>query len=241
MPTALFGVIDAADQFINMWERLLVHAGKYPLEYIVDGVILLPVVIGFIHWKWEGWSIRLVVVYFLIAFIKVTITLWYAINGWYNIYIYNAFLIIDTLLLGGVYILAAYYPRQKIWLGALVLLGCIIIGLTSQLHAKSTEFSTVGNAVYRLTLIILVLYTFFGWLVQLRVRNLLIYPLFWISSGLLLYTTGTFFIYLFSFYALATETPSARFTFYWDTNLVFYIIFCLLATIGFWVSKYSRT
>ena len=223
-----------------MWERLLLHVGKYPLEYMVNGVILLPAVIGFIRWKWEGWPIRLAVIYFSISFCKVSLTLWYALNGWYNLHIYNAFLVIDTLLLGGVFVLAAYYPRQKVWLSILVLGAGLWIGLSIVLNPKPTEFSTIGNAIYRLTLIVIVLSTFFWWLIQLRVRNLLMYPLFWLSAGLLLYTTGTFFIYLFSFYALATEAPLARFIFYWEANQAFYIVFCLLATIGFWVSKYNQ-
>lgn len=224
-----------------MWERLLIHAQKYPLEYLVNGVLLLPAFIGLIRWKWEGRAIRLAVIYFFVSFGKVSITIWYALNRWYNIHIYNAFLVVDTLLLGSVFVLAASSPRQKSLLSMLIVVGCSIIGLGIGLspNTPEPEFSTIGNAVYRLTLILIVLITFFWWLVQLRVHNLLMYPLFWLSAGLLLYTTGTFFMYLFSYYAFAAEAPSARFLFYWEANQGFYIVFCLLAAGGFWVSKYS--
>jgi len=64
--------------------------------------------------------------------------------------------------------------------------------------------------------------------------------MFWINSGWLLYFCGTFFIFLLSDKVLSRKAQPEIFQQYWDTNLIFYIFFCLLASIGIWFSKYDQ-
>lgn len=222
-----------------MWDTIVYSIKKYPLDYIENALVLLPVVTGFFRWKYEEKAVRLAVIYFLLAFVKINLTIWYALNGWHNLHIYNGFILVDILLLGSVYVFAASFPTQRFWIGLLTGLAFLAVSISLWLDLKANEFSAFGHAIFRLTIIIIVLITFSWWMTQLRVRNLLLYPLFWLSAGLLLYATGTFFIYLFSQYAL-TAQEAERFDFYWKTNQILYILFCVFATIGFWVSKYNQ-
>lgn len=222
-----------------MWDTILSSAQKYPLDYIEDILVLLPVVIGFYRWQYEEKAIRLAVIYFLLSFLKINLTIWYALNGWHNLHIYNGSILIDILLLGGIYDQAASFPTQRFWIRLLTGLAFVSVAISFRIDLKANEFSAFGHAIFRLMIIVIILITFSWWMTQLRVRNLLVYPLFWLSAGLLLYSTGTFFIYLFSQYAF-TEREAERFDFYWKTNQILYILLCIFATGSFWVSKYNQ-
>ena len=64
--------------------------------------------------------------------------------------------------------------------------------------------------------------------------------MFWLGSGLLLYGAGTFLFALFSRVLFLTIVPNDVFDAFWNTQQMLFIVFCLFATIGFWVSRYEN-
>jgi hypothetical protein len=82
-------------------------------------------------------------------------------------------------------------------------------------------------------------FIFIELLAQMKVKNILKHSLFWVSSGIIIQSTGTILIFLFSKIILSTQAAPDIFFRYWNFILVMYIIFCLLVSIGLWVSKYD--
>lgn len=76
----------------------------------------------------------------------------------------------------------------------------------------------------------------------MRVKSITRYSMFWFTSGLLIYSAGTFFIVLFSeyWYKDINKVPAEVFDRYWNASQALFIIFCLLSAYGLWTSKYDQ-
>jgi ABC-type dipeptide/oligopeptide/nickel transport system permease component len=65
--------------------------------------------------------------------------------------------------------------------------------------------------------------------------------MFWITSGLLIYTAGTFFIFLFGEYIYnPKEVSDDVFDFFWNTSQLLFMIFCLFFSVGLWFGRYDH-
>lgn len=75
----------------------------------------------------------------------------------------------------------------------------------------------------------------------MKVKNILIDSLFWVSSGLIIYATGTFFISIFSEFIFNPNLVDDKtFDTYWKFNNILFIILVILSSIGIWLSKYDK-
>ncbi len=76
----------------------------------------------------------------------------------------------------------------------------------------------------------------------MRVKNITKHSMFWFTSGLLIYSTGTFFIMLFSeyWYKDINKVSAEVFDKYWNASQVLFIIFCFFSAHGLWLSKYEQ-
>ncbi|RCR68178.1 hypothetical protein DUE52_17385 [Larkinella punicea] len=219
-----------------MLERLIGNIRDYPLDYIGHAFILLPVTIGIYRRQYLNNQLKLVAFYFSISFLEECIQLFYSLNKWSNIHLYNIYLIIDVLIIG-----LSYYEifENKIHKKTIAIATLISICVSIFFYSHDT-FSSASNTVFRLLCVTLVLF-YFNWLLtQMKIINILLHSMFWISAGLLLYSLGTFFMYLFSQFTIGVHTKSNIFDLYWKVKQILYIIFCLFSTIGFWVSKYDK-
>ena len=63
--------------------------------------------------------------------------------------------------------------------------------------------------------------------------------MFWFTSGLLIYVTGTFFIMLLSeyWYQDGNKVPIDVFDRYWNLSQLLAILFTIFSAIGIWFSK----
>ncbi|GAB2520730.1 hypothetical protein GCM10027085_08350 [Spirosoma aerophilum] len=117
----------------------------------------------------------------------------------------------------------------------------LLISFVSNIYFYTQKDFSIGNFTIVRVYGIVVTMTFFERVLsELTIRNILAYSMFWVNSGLLLYFCGTFFIFLLSDKVLSSKAKPDIFQQYWDTNLIFYILFCLLASIGIWLSKYDQ-
>lgn len=183
-------------------------------------------------------DVRFLVVLFFLFFIRDIVSNSLAYLQINNLFIYNLFAILELVFLSLIFyyndsIRSKNYRKLITWLG----IGCILISIL--LYARN-DLSTGDFVVVRLYGIFLTILFFERILLEVAVKNIIKYPMFWVASGFLLYFCGTFFIFLLGSEVLSSYAEKGVFTSYWDTTLIFYIIFCLVSSVGIYVNRYAN-
>ncbi|WP_148562509.1 hypothetical protein [Spirosoma radiotolerans] len=155
-----------------------------------------------------------------------------------TLYIQNLEVIAEAVIVGVIYFYEFEKPIQK----RIILLLTVIVTFVSIYSYSSTDVSSVSLSVFRFFLIILSLSYFNNVLSDMRVSKITKHSLFWFSSGLLIYSTGTFFIMLFSeyWYRGVDKVSAEVFDKYWNASQLLFVIFCLFSSVGLWFSKYDK-
>lgn len=210
----------------------------YPIAFIAELITLLPLLIGLFRIYSLKRDTQFVLLLFVFFFLRDTSSNALAAVKENNLFIYNTFSFLEIIFLALIFyhntkIHSSLYKRIILW-GALICLSTSIV-----LYTKD-DFSVGDFTTVRLYGIVLTVTFFERVLSEVVVKNILTYSMFWVSSGFLLYFCGTFFIFLLSDKVLSRNAPHAIFQLYWDTNLIFYIVLCLLSSVGIWMSKYDH-
>jgi len=207
------------------------------LDYINHIFILLPIVTGIYrrHYVADYRELRIAVSYFCIVFMLKTIQL-YSSPVWRSVQFYNLYMIVEALLIGWMY----FYIFEKKFYKRYVLIATSLCVILTSLTYKVGNFSATGDTVFRLFCVNLSLFHFIKLIDQMRVATILLYSLFWISGGLLIYSAGTLCIYLISQFVIGEFSDADTFHFYWNVKQFLSIVFCIMAAVGMWVSKYDR-
>jgi hypothetical protein len=220
-----------------MLERLLLLFGKYPLDFISDLSSILPIIIGIINYKFLSNNLRIILLFFGMYLIGDTYMIWLGLIKKNNLFILNIYPIGGILLLTNAYISTFKTPSAK----RLIIGLSILFSIVCLAYFKFLEISAVELFAYRAYIIILVLMYFNKTLADMRIKNILIHSLFWVSSGIIIYATGTFFISIFSEIIFNPNLIDDRtFDTYWKLNNVLFILLVALSSIGIWFSKYER-
>lgn len=221
-----------------MLERLLLYSERYPLDMLSHFSSGLPIAVGLLRFKKLNRSGKFVWLLFVFYFIKDTYALIYSLIVPNNLHVQNIEQIVSTFLVGSIY----YYAFEKSLQKRLIPFFTIVCGLITIFAYDSLEASTVSLSVFRMFSITLALLYFNKIIKDMQVKIITRHTLFWFTSALLLYSTGTFFIMLFSEYwnkdinRVATNT----FNLYYNISLILNIIFCYISAYGLWVSKYEQ-
>ncbi len=219
------------DRFIYLFQ-------KHPLSFIAEALSLLPIFIGIALWKLTNKEVKYLIFFFIITFIKDFTSDIFAFYKKDNLFIYNIFSFVEILLLISIFynvdgIESKAYKRKVLWYGIVSLVLTLFL-------LKNSEFSSEAFTVTRIYGIFVVLSFYYHLISKMYIRNITYYSTLWVSAGLLVYYCGTFFIFLMGDLVLSTKSDPTIFQQYWDTNLIFYILLCLIASIGIWVSKYDQ-
>ena len=112
-----------------------------------------------------------------------------------------------------------------------------ILSIFNVLFLESlTEFNTIARAVEALILIIVSLMYFYRLLRDLNEQYLERSPLFWIATSILIYFSGSFFIFIYGNYIM----PSAKLSLtFWAIHALFSILKYILFTIALWIKPKS--
>ena len=210
----------------------------YPVVSVAEWITLLPLVVGLFYIRSGRRDILFLLLLFFGSFCRDIWSNILADAHENNLFVYNLFSFFELLILAGFFysnheIRSTRYKKTVVW-GATVTIGL-------NLFFYSTEdFSTISFTTTRLYGILVVLAFFERVLSELTIKKIYSYSLFWINSGLLLYFCGTFFIFLLSNKVLSKTVDHSVFQRYWDRSLLFYMVLCILSSIGIWLSKYDR-
>lgn len=221
-----------------MFERLLLLCEKYPLDFIAYVSSSLPIILGLLRFRFLSKSSKLIVIFFTFYFLIEAFATWLALLKKNNLYLQNVEIIPEIVIL---LLIAVVSFQQKSWRIIAVVFSAICLTV-SFITYQNDAVSSVNLSAYRLFAIFFCLTYFSKILVEVRVRNILLHTMFWFSSGLLIYSTGTFFIMLFSeyWYKDINKVPAEVFDKYWNASQMLFIIFCLFSAIGLWFSKYDK-
>lgn len=221
-----------------MLERLLLLCEKYPLDFVAHISSSLPVLVGLLRYKYINTSSKYIVLFFLFAFLKESIALWLSILRSNNLFLQN----IESIAEIGILLLIALacFKNAK-WRRIWILMAFICLAI-SIFNYSSNQISSASLSVFRLFSIFLCLSYFSKILIDVSVKNILYHSMFWFCAGLLIYSTGTFFIVLFSeyWYKDINKVPAEVFDKYWNASQILFVIFCCLSAYGLWTSKFDK-
>ena len=104
--------------------------------------------------------------------------------------------------------------------------------LNSIFHEPLNQFNAFARAIEALLIILIVLLYFYATMMKLAEKHLEQSPLFWFSSGLLLYFSATLFIFIYSNIIFGTNQNSFLL---WALHGVINIIRYTFYTIALWI------
>ncbi|MEL6867188.1 MAG: hypothetical protein AAFP19_22375 [Bacteroidota bacterium] len=151
--------------------------------------------------------------------------------GLNNLPLLHLFTVVQFFLLAMIYRgnLHPYITNRQI---DFLIIGFAVFAIfNSILNESIFQFNPVARAVKSLIVIAFVLTYFYKLLQELKIRRLESLPLFWISTGLLIYFSSNLFVFIFSNYIL----PSSYLTFtFWGIHAVMSILINLFYTLALW-------
>jgi hypothetical protein len=210
----------------------------FPLDFIAYFLLLLPVIIGVYRQGYLTRNLVGTVVFFTVKFLEDTILNYYAIRQENNLDQQRGFFILDVFLLSFI-----YYPSFSGNKFIKTLLLTTTIGSLMALIVNYFFYSSLslGAVVTRIILIMFSLNYFNKMLSENRIKNVLKHPMFWVSSGFLMFGMGTFMSTLFTDHLLdKTKTSYTTYILFNNMNQIVISIQCILVAIGLWVSKFDQ-
>ena len=210
---------------------------KYPLNGVSHLCSILPIFIGTLNYKYLTKGLRLLLILFGAYFISDSYSLLLSIYHRSTFAVQNIQPLWEVMLIATLYLnyFQSALLKKTVLYGTAIIVGVIILTF------RTDSISPVSSTVQKLFVTALALMYLNEIMDEIRITNILIHSMFWMSAGVLIYSAGTFFFSLFSTYLYADITSDNVFDAFWNLSQLLYILFVLLATVGLWFSKYDRT
>ena len=223
-----------------MVDHLFFTLQKYPVVALSHFMLLLPVAIAVHRREYSSPILWVIGFYFLLHFIEESILLYYVVYKKQTAGIQKSFFLLDVLIAGQAFYLGQPHNRGLRQVG---LFSCGVIGGLILADFWGQGLPTfVSAALVRLLLIFFALTYFNRILAENRVLKVIHHPMFWISAGFLIYGMGTFMTSLFTDYLLdESRTSDQTFDLFWNIGQLMCIVQCILAAVGFWMTKLDTT
>jgi len=179
--------------------------------------------------KVQRWLIVVILIYAITEFL-------FFFTGKYlhqnNLYLTHVFPVIEFALL-------VCFFRETLSKKAITILiiSFTILSILNVLFFENlNEFNTLARAVEALLLIIISLMYFYSLLRDLSEKYLEQSPLFWVATSILIYFSGSFFIFIYGNYIM----PSAKLSLtFWAIHALFSILKYILFTVALWINPKS--
>lgn len=146
----------------------------------------------------------------------------------------SAFTSIEFLFFGLFFLLILIKKSSKraIYIGGVIFLTISLIDLFLKIFKNQSSFNTIPISVSAITLIIFSIFYFYEQIQNPDVSFIYSKPYFWIVVGIMLYFSGTFFLFL-QFSELSTEEQYN----YWIINWICIILKNIFFSIAFYLPK----
>jgi cell division protein FtsW (lipid II flippase) len=216
-------------QLVEIIHEIVRIGTSYP-EYAVGSLVpFLPLIIGFITWKFSTKSSR-TIFWFTVFFILTDIPTWVTTALDINNLLYN-----DTKIFAvNIFLLALYFiglkrkSDKKILTGYL---GIMVLGLILQLFGVIEKGK--HNWINVLLLGSVAVWYFVRLIDYPKIRDLLSYPFFWFNTGILFYCFSTLLIYFFFQFSITPDIKGP--TYFLFRSILEYLtsVMFVLFAIGF--------
>lgn len=150
-----------------------------------------------------------------------------------TVFFYNLHCIINFWIISYLYsqLIAGTFWRYFIIVSNILFIVFTLYDFETVSNWNTTQFNRFSYQIAGFFVIILLLQYFFQLLKKLEVPLLSNFPLFWFSSGALIYYAGTFFMYL----AINSFNGSPDLgRLYWPIDAILSIAFNVLAAVAIW-------
>ena len=151
-----------------------------------------------------------------------------------NLFLLHIYVIAEFILIGWMYQLYLYklYNRNII---PILILAFSIFSVINSLFIQSIQtFNTHSRPIGNFIFIIFSISYFYKLLKELKIRYLELNPMFWINTGILIYFSGSLFLFIFSNYLLKNSTQNNLF---WTIHAGLNIFINIFYAIGLWLSR----
>jgi hypothetical protein len=178
---------------------------------------------------------KYIITFLLLFFIRNAATFILGELNIYNMYVYNWSNLFSSLIIGLLYYSLFKNKNFKRFSVLCILLsvGSAFLDYESLFNSATTHFNRFSYNISGCSIIILTLIYFYQLLRGLQVTNLTAFPLFWFSSGALIYYSGTVFSYLYVNYTF-NNPDLAIVRSYWMIDALLFIVFCVFLSLSVW-------
>ena len=198
------------------------------LHHVSIAFVLLPFMIGVLRFNYLKEDYKLLLGYLTASVLvetwgEVTFLMGYKVN----MVGYNIYTILEVTLLGLLYV---RFIKTKL-LKKIILVSVIVFDLLATVRCiiDPHSYDDLGWSLSSALLITYVLLFFYDLLKQPEIAVLTKYPMFWISAGILIFFSGTIFVFLFGKYIIADMDTMGDL---WDMIKWLNIFYNILLTIG---------
>ncbi|OJJ18600.1 hypothetical protein BKI52_23600 [marine bacterium AO1-C] len=151
-----------------------------------------------------------------------------------NLPLLHIYVIIEFALLAWMYQLYLYrfYPKYLI---PIVIVGFTLLSILNSIFIQTIyTFNTYARALENLLLIVFALSFFYKLLKELKIKYLEKKPIFWINTGILIYFSGSLFIFIFSNFLVTRRELNTQM---WIIHAFLNIFHNVFYAIGLWLSR----
>ena len=195
---------------------------------IVPLTILLPIFIAFFRFKYLTDAAKALLVYLCtsaLVSIVIKYTASYKIN---NLPIFHLYTFIELLLLAEFYKKLIGFKKIITIVQFLFLIACVVNAVFFQ---SIFTFNTYTRPLEAFIIMLFAVNYFAKIFTDTSKVNLLEIPGFWFNTGLFLYFSGAFMLFIFSNFLLKVSQESYYIV--WNTHATFVLIMYILFTLGF--------
>lgn len=202
------------------------------IGYLSMYSIAMPALVGLLFYKRLQAVQKTLLILILLSTLIEIIALWVIHQGGYQHLVYRIFTILEFSLL--TYIFAQGikpFFTEFFFKGAVIFFFLFVLADMIWISGI-VQFNSYSTAIEGLILIFFSLIFFYKTLQELQIQHLEREPLFWISTGVLLYFASSLFIFLFTNY-INSSTRSLFII--WGIHGIFSILLNIFYSIALWV------
>lgn len=196
--------------------------------------VLVPLFIGISMSRRMDDYVKILIMGLLISAFTDCINLFFRRNHLPTAILFHIYTVLEFFVLALLYKHLFHKERIKKNINIIILLFFVFKILDITFFTSIWESDTLAMTLESVLMIIFGILYFDQVLKEMVIPNLEKYPVFWINSGILIYFSGSLFLFLFSDFIFSTQTSYWSF---WSIHSTLTITKNALFSIGLWLQK----